>query len=349
MALPQIVPSTPLRPLEWVTPPARREAVLIESQADQDGPLAADVYRLGGQRRRPGIVMALGANDLGSRDPRAVALADTLARSGFVVLVMSGAPMLNTPENNDPSDLVRAPGRAIVAFDYLAQRPDVDAARVGFVGVCLGGGTCLLAASQPAVAERVGFVYLIGPYYSLHSLVSAAASGTSVDENGRTRRWPVGAYGLGRLRAWLLQALDAEDRARVRRALELGETAPDDLSPAGSATLQLCRGVSLGRADALISLLDERFQATLTAASPKGQLAGLRAPTFILHGRADHLVPVEESRRLACALLGQVPVNALELELFEHVDATRRLRPGAFAREVWRLAGHVALLMQFAG
>jgi fermentation-respiration switch protein FrsA (DUF1100 family) len=189
---------------------------------------------------------------------------------------------------------------------------------------------------------------LIGPYYSLRTLVCAAASGTSVDESGRTRRWPVGAYALGRLRAWLLQALDAHDRGRVRRALDLGEIAPDGLSPAGSATLQLCRGVSFERADALISLLDKRFQTTLTDASPKSQLAGLRAPTFILHGTADHLVPVEESRRLACALRGQVPVNALELELFEHVDVTRRLGAGAFAGEVWRLAGHVALLMQFA-
>jgi hypothetical protein len=57
---------------------------------------------------------------------------------------------------------------------------------------------------------------------------------------------------------------------------------------------------------------------------------------------------VEESRRLAEALRGQVPVTTLEPELFEHVDATRRLGAGAFAREVRRLAAHVALLMQFA-
>ncbi len=292
--------------------------------------------------------MALGANDLGSRDPRAVAFADTLARSGFAVLVMSSAPTLNSPHDNDPADLVRAPTRALAAFEYLMQRPEVDATQVGFVGVCLGGGACLLAASQQVIAERVRFVYLIGPYYSLHTLLRAAVSSTTVDEDGRARRWPVGAYGVGRLRAWLLQALDAGERACVRRTLELGERAPDGLSPAALATLELCCGVAPMRAEVLISQLDERFLATLTAASPEGQLAGLRAPTFIMHGAADDLIPVEESRRLARALRGQVAVKTVELEMFHHVDATRRLGAGVFAREVWRLTGHVAPLMQFA-
>ena len=137
----------------------------------------------------------------------------------------------------------------------------------------------------------------------------------------------MGEYALGRLQAWLLQGLKADERAHVRRALELGEAGSVDLSPAASATLQLCRGVSTEQADARIAQLDERFLATLTAASPKGQLAGLRAPTFILHGAGDHLIPVEESRRLARVLRGQVPVKAVELELFEHVEATRRLWP----------------------
>jgi dienelactone hydrolase len=347
IALPQIVPSVRLRPLEWVTPPAQRGTVLINSE-DEDDALRADVYTPTGPRRRPAIIMALGANDLGSRDPRAVALADALARSGFVVLVMSGAQTLLTPDGNDPADLVKAPARAIAAFDYLAQRDDVDARLVGFVGVCLGGGTCLLAASQAALAARTGFVFLIGPYFSLHSLLRAAVSGTSIDEAGRARTWSVRPYALERMRAWLLQSLKSDDRARVRDALNGDETTPAGLSSAACATLQLCRGVAPDQADALIGLLDEQFLTTLADASPEGHIAGLRAPTFIMHGADDGLIPVEESRRLAQALQGQVALRYVELEMFDHVDATRSLGAAMFAREVWRLAGHVAPLMQYA-
>ena len=307
-----------------------------------------DVYTPHGCTRRAAIVMALGANDLGSRDPRAVALADALARSGFVVLVMSGAATLIAPGDNDPADLVRAPLRAIAAFDYLARRDDVDARLVGFVGVCLGGGTCLLAASHPTLAARVSFVFLIGPYFSLHTVLRAIVSHTSIGLNGRARSWTVQPYAEERVRAWLLQALTLEERLRVRCALASMDATPAGLSVAGSATLQLCRGVPLERADALIGNLGEHFLVTLTDASPKDHVHDLRAPTFIMHGVEDGLIPVEESRQLARTLRGQVALRSVEFEMFEHVDATRQLRAAVLAREVWRLAAHVAPLMQYA-
>jgi pimeloyl-ACP methyl ester carboxylesterase len=346
IALPQIVPNAPLRPLEWLTPPARREHVVLDSQGDADA-LRADLYRPAGSKRRPGIVMALGANDLGSRDPRAVALADAFARSGFVVLVMSGAATLIAPDGNDPADLVRAPSRAIAAFNYLAQRSDVDAELVGFVGVCLGGGTCLLAASQPALAARVAFLFLIGPYFSLRSLLQCVVSGTSNDLEGRVRPWNVRPYAAERMRAWLLQALAPAERTRVRCLIADAQAPPVELSPAASATLLLCRGVVPECADRLIERLGDQFLSMLADASPKDHLQHLRAPTFIMHGVDDGLIPVDESRRLAQALHGQVALRCVEFELFDHVDATRQLRAAVLAREVWRLAGHVAPLMQY--
>jgi dienelactone hydrolase len=291
--------------------------------------------------------MALGANDLGSRDPRAVALADAFARSGFVVLVMSGAATLIAPDGNDPADLVRAPARAIAAFDYLAQRGDVVPELVGFVGVCLGGGTCLLAASQPVLAARVAFLFLIGPYFSLHSLLRSVVSNTSTDLDGRVRPWNARPYAVERMQAWLLQALVPAERTRVQCLIADAEEPPIELSPVASATLQLCRGVAPDCADLLIGRLGEPFLSTLAEASPKDRLQQLRAPTFIMHGVDDGLIPVDESRRLARALHGQVALRCVEFEMFEHVDATRQLRAAVLVREVWRLASHVAPLMEY--
>src|SRR5207237_7877773 len=99
-----------------------------------------EIYRSPGLGRRPGIILTLGANELGGRDPRAIALADTLARSGFVVLMMCGAPAVVDPVADAPAALARAPARAAAAFDFLSTRVDVDQSQIGFVGVCLGGG-----------------------------------------------------------------------------------------------------------------------------------------------------------------------------------------------------------------
>jgi hypothetical protein len=322
-----------------------REPVVFSVEEDV---VCADVYHPAGLGHHPGIVLALGANDLGGRDPRAIALADALTRSGFVVLVMTGARTLVQPEGDDPADLARAPARAVAAFNYLAQRADVADCRLGFVGVCLGGGVCLLTASQPALAGRVAFVFLIGPYFSLRSVLRAIVSGTSIAEDGLVRRWSVQPYAVERVRAWLIRALEPHERAHVKKALQQGEIAPQGFTPIECATFQLLGGVSPERADALIDGLGERFLNMLVAASPMGQLTGLGAPTFIMHDVSDGLIPVEESRRLVRTLRGQVPLRYAEFEMFDQVDATRPLRAGVFAREAWRLAAHIEPLMRFA-
>ncbi|HEX8969875.1 MAG TPA: dienelactone hydrolase family protein, partial [Chloroflexota bacterium] len=166
IALPQVVSRVPVRPLEWITRPADREQVAFDAGPER---VCADVYRPRGPGQHPGIVMALGVNELGGRDPRAVTLADGLARSGFVVLVMAGANPRSDPDANDLTDLARAPAKVAAAFEYLVRRADVDDTRVGLVGVCIGSGVCLLTAIQPSLARRVAFVFLIGPYYSLRS------------------------------------------------------------------------------------------------------------------------------------------------------------------------------------
>ena len=345
IALPQVVSRVPIRPLEWLTPPADRASVEFDVPSRGER-IRADVYRPRTRLPRPAIVMALGANELGGRDRRAVALADALARSGFVVLVMTGARTLADPGAYDPLELANAPARTSAAFVYLQSQPEVNAAHVGFVGVCLGSGVCLLTASQPELAGRVAFVFLIGPYFSLRSVLRAAVTRSAVDTSGVARPWSATPYGAERMRGWLLQALDPAERQQVRASATGDRTA--GLSDRARATRQLLDGVSTDHADALIDALDRRFLQALDQASPCGQLAGLRAPTSIMHSVDDGLIPVEESRHLAHALRNQVPLRYAEFQMFDHVDATRPLRAAVFAREAWRLAAHVEPLMRFA-
>jgi hypothetical protein len=123
---------------------------------------------------------------------------------------------------------------------------------------------------------------------------------------------------------------------------------PDGLTPSAEAVFELLNGVSSEHADRLIDALGASFVGALEAASPSDQLENLRAETLIMHSLGDALIPVEESRGLAEALTGRVPLHYAEFTLFDHVDISRSLPAATLLREVLRLINHTRLLMRFA-
>jgi carboxymethylenebutenolidase len=88
--------------------------------------------------------------------------ADKLAAQGYVAL---GVDLYRGKSTADPEvahELMRGvPQDRVVrdlqaAFAYLAARPDVDAAKIGSVGWCMGGGySLLLAVNEPKLAACV--------------------------------------------------------------------------------------------------------------------------------------------------------------------------------------------------
>jgi hypothetical protein len=294
------------------------------------------------------VVVSLGANDLGLRDPRVIGLANALARSGFATLVVAGSNTLAQIDDLDgPIGLVEAADSVAAGFDWLSARPDIDATRTGMLGVCVGGSICLMAASRPALSSRVAFVFVIGPYLSLRRLLVASASRSRVTIDGQVCPWSVEPFALERQRAWLLGTLSPSERARVRDALADGADA--GLSSRELAIFRLARGVdSPGRAEEVVSALGSDFADMLDAASPQRYVSGLRAETFVMHGVTDGHIPVDESRRLAAALRGQVPLHYAEFELFEHAEPSRALATITLARELVRLFDHVSSFMRFA-
>jgi acetyl esterase/lipase len=271
-----------------------------------------------------------------------------LARSGFVTLAVTGAPGLAGHHAKGALDLEAAPNAVVAAFKYLCAREDVDPRRVGLMGVCIGGGACLLAAARPELAREVRFVFLIGPYVSLRSVLRAIASRTAMSADGRMRPWQPSEWTVERQRAWLARRLSPAERAAVLLAVARHDPAPMALSSHGQAVFELVTGASPDRADQLIETLGDAFSKMLEAVSPAGCLADVRAETLVMHSVDDGLIPVEESRRLADALRGQVSLQYAEFELFEHVDVSRSLAAMALVREVWRLVRHARWLMRFA-
>jgi dipeptidyl aminopeptidase/acylaminoacyl peptidase len=284
------------------------------------------------------------------RDPRVIDLANTLARSGFVTLVVAGSDTLGqTDDLEGPIGLVEAADSVATGFDWLVTRPEVDPRRAGMLGVCVGGSICLMAASRAELSNRVAFVFVIGPYFSLRRLLVAIAARSRASIDGQSRAWSVEPFALERQRAWLLGILSPPERTRVRAALSTGVSPEADLSSRELAVFQLARGVdSAARAEELVNALGPELGEMVEAASPETYIGGLRAETFVMHGVADGHIPVDESRRLAAAVRGQVPLHYAEFELFEHTEPSRALASITLARELARLFDHVSSFMRFA-
>lgn len=85
--------------------------------------------------------------------------ADRFARQGYVALAPDLYRGKSTADASEAHELMRGlpQDRAMAdlkgAFDYLAQRNDVDASRIGVIGWCMGGGHALqLAIAEPRIA-----------------------------------------------------------------------------------------------------------------------------------------------------------------------------------------------------
>jgi len=145
----KVFPMLPSRPLNWVTPhPVVERLRYPTSHGDAEG----DLYRPSSVGPHPGIVVCLGVVPFGVDHPQVPRLGEALARSGFAALLYWSPAMRDF--RLDPEDIEDIAS----AYEALLARPDVDPARSGLLGTCVGGAFALMAASTSPIRDRVTFV-----------------------------------------------------------------------------------------------------------------------------------------------------------------------------------------------
>ncbi len=309
------------------TPAPERHTV---SYSTVVGERRADLY-LSPQGARAGIVLVPGVVAQGGRDPRLVAVARTLARLRFAVLVPDMPEVRRFRLRATDADEVAA------AFTWLANRPELaPQGAAGIAGFSYGAGPVLLAAMQPDIREQVRFVMSVGGYYSLHNVIAYLTTGypattlsTVAETSADSRPGPPHPYGLA---VFIRSNLDLLERSVDRGFLRsyadylVDEGVPEEeplvgtLAPDASAFYELLTNPDPRRVPALIERLPERIRVELEGIDPSARdLAYLRAQVILLHGRGDNLVPYFESIMLANAL----PEGQAQLFLIDglaHVD-----------------------------
>lgn len=326
--------------LKASTPTPHRQAVTWRIDGREH---AGDLY-LSAQRPMARMVLVPGLSPDGKDDLRLVALAQSLARVRFAVLV---------PEVPGLRDLrvgAEDARRIADAVIHLAERDIPGSARgpVGLTAISYAVGPAVLAGLEPEVATRLDLLVGIGGYYDMDAVVTFMTTGgfrraEGTETAGAWRMGDPSPYGRWVFLAGNADRLDdPRDRALLReiaeRRLDHPQAVIDDLTlrlgPEGQAVLDLLEADSPERVPSLIAALPETLRDEIAALSLRHRpLDRFPADALLIHGRSDPVIPASESARLAAAL----PEGRVRLVLVDRLDHVEfRERPG--------LADRLALL-----
>jgi dienelactone hydrolase len=313
LLLPAVFPSAPVDPLSLVTAAPVREE---RSYPYAAGRVEASVFHPAGSGRHGAIVLLLGAGDL-PRSDLAVHFAEALARLGVVTLVPESSGMLAERLTFDEVDAVRA------TLDVLRGLPDVDAERIGLVGLSASGGLSIVAAAQPDLRDRVRFVNSFGSFDDAGTLLIDVAS-RSIEVDGAVRAW------------------EPEPRTVDVVSNALADAGVDQASQRA-----LLVGVSRDRAKQIVGALPTSMAQRLARVSPSTYLGQLRAHLYLMHDVDDSFIPFTQSRDLVAHAPPGVVQRYTEFSIFAHVIPDRPVPWQTFLQDLWQLYWHVhAVLLE---
>ena len=327
--------------LKEITPAPARAAV---AYAVAGRAYAGDLYRPG-EAARAALVLVPGAAARGKDDPRLIALATSLARARFVVLVPDIESLRALTIG--PEDVVRIAD----ALRHLGSRDDVPKPEaLGLVAISYAAGPAILAALAPDLRAQVDFVLTVGAYYDMTAAVTFFTTGKfRAAPDAPWRHKSPNAYGKWVfLRANAGRLDDDRDRwlltAMAQRKLDDLAAPLDDLAarlgPEGRSVIALLVNRDPDAVPALIAALPQSLRADMAALDlSRAELATLKAELILLHGRDDAIIPYTESLALAAA----APRDRATLYLVDnlsHVD----LGPGDLPDGLRLLAATYRLL-----
>jgi pimeloyl-ACP methyl ester carboxylesterase len=307
--------------------------------------LDASFFALRSRRRSPpGWVVLHGLTAVGRQHPSLQRFARALAATGATVMV---------PDIPEWRDLRLATAITVPtirsALRHLAQRPDVDHARVGIIGFSFGATQALIAAADPRLHTIVRGIAAWGGYRDVHRLFEFGVTGEHELDGVRYQmqpdpysRWIIGANyltgmpgfedyhdvadalrelaleaGIRRVYAW--DPSYDPDKARVRQRLRAEHRSVFDLiAPHSQQPIhdpRLAREIAHGLAD--VALRAEPWL------DPGPFLEHLGVRTVIAHGRDDRLIPFTESIRLAREIPPSRLAGATITSLFAHSGGPR--------------------------
>jgi dienelactone hydrolase len=291
------------------------------------------------------MVLVPGVHAAGADEPRLVQFARDLASVRHTVVTVELTDLTQYRITPRTTDMIE--DAALWLSRQPALAPD---GRVGVMGISFAGGLSIVAASRPAIRDRVAFVTSLGGHGDLPRTLRYLCTGTQADGaylpphdygvviillNVADRVVPPGQVAL--LRTAVLTFLEASrlhlvDRqksdAEFQRARDLEAGLPE---PARTLMRYVNARDVVHLGPILLphvtALGDDDMLSPARAAAPA-------APVYLLHGTGDNVIPAIESALLADTLRGRgVRVDQLASPLITHAEVDR----SAGVAAMWRL------------
>lgn len=300
------------------------------------GARQARLYRPATARTRP-VLLTGGVHALGIDEPRLIAFAESLARSGTPVITPALPDLrqyLITPRLTD--DIEDAALAVLAAPDMPG---DADG-RIGLLGISFAGGLSIIAAGRPALRDRVAFVFSVGGHASLPGVMRYLCTGVQPDG----RRHPPHDYGSVILLTNLAEAVVPADqvtplRAAVHRFLHASHV---DMFDKPAAAREFAAAVQM---EATLPREARAFMHMVNTRDVEGLGGALRphldrwgqdpalspvrspaptAPVFVMHAKDDDVIPDSEAPALAGYLRSRgTPVRVFVTSLMSHAEVAR--------------------------
>jgi pimeloyl-ACP methyl ester carboxylesterase len=334
-------------PFAWIADlraTVREEDRLI---ALPSGPVRTRLFIPVGVQDPPGMLVLHGVHPRGIDEPRLRAFAHSLAAVGVSVM---------TPEL---SELIayRIDASTVTKIQQLsaAEAQLTSRKSAGVIGISFAGGLALMAAAQQNGTTPIGFVVSVGSHHDLARLCDYYAGKPVFGPNGERTDVAPHPYGARvMIREHLDRFFSATDLPLARRALDsylrdrhdLARKQAQALSTVGQPIMATL--LDEATSPALAQLLESAAAAAsdqLAAASPKGHLAGLQVPVFLVHGQADPIIPSIETRWLAREVPPRTLRRLVITPLLRHAEFPT---PPTFG-ETWELVRLMGDILQAAG
>jgi dienelactone hydrolase len=280
----------------------------------------ARMYRPRDHSHAPALMVLHGVHYLGINEPRLMTFATAMASCGLQVLTPE---LPNIKDYHIDADSVRTISES--AQWFAAQ----TGGSVGVMGLSFSGGLALVAAANPMYRPSFKFILAVGSQDQMSRVAQYYLTGRELRPDGTVEELSPHEYGALVLEyEHLDDFVPAGDIAAVKAVLRehLYENKQAELSALNQATVAQ-------RAEA-VALMDTNSSTTriklataevlrrkeMEGLSPHGILKTMTTPVYLLHGKADNVIPSAETLWMANELPDTTLRAALITPVLSHLD-----------------------------
>ena len=293
----------------------------------------------------PGLIVLHGVHHLGIEEPRMVNFAAAMAGCGLRVFTPE---LPGIKDYHVDLDSVGVIGESAKWFAGRTGEP------VGVLGLSFSGGLALVAAANPAYRKDFKFVLAVGSQDEMAHVANYYLTGQEMRPDGTMELLKPHEYGPLVLEYEHLEDfVPAEDEAAIRPVLRehlyedkgAQELAEAKLNPQEKAEAAELMDSNSAVTKAKLAASDAKHAKEMEELSPHGMLRTMTTPVYLLHGKADNIIPSAETLWIASELPRKTLKEALISPVLSHVNLDEA-KPRVW--DQWQLVHFFALVMHAA-